>query len=194
MSASTESQLWHNLWRIPRTTQNKKIDKIILPVNIPNTHWYVAILYLGETGVELHIQNNIKLRDNRIEAKIMTIAKRYQQKMWMESNDQNKMMMITPKKQTQIQTLTHKDQTKHNDTMQNPNRPRQYQNKISRCLDFNTVLLFEEKKEKEKQEICTQLRMSSEQHEEEVIYSEGEPFEDTYPNNTWDSDDDISLT
>ena len=78
--------------------------------------------------------------------------------------------------------------------MQNPNRPRQYQNKISRCLDFNTVLLFEEKKEKENQEICTQLRMSSEQHEEEVIYSEGEPFEDIYPNNTWDSDDDSSLT
>ena len=25
--------------------------------------------------------------------------------------------------------------------------------------------------------------------EEEVIYSEGEPFEMLYPNNTWDSDD-----
>ena len=26
------------------------------------------------------------------------------------------------------------------------------------------------------------------------IYSEGEPFEDIYPDNTWDSDDDVSLT
>ena len=99
--------------------------------------------------------------------------------------------MITPKKQTQIQTLTHKDQTRQNVTMQNLNRPRQNQNKISRCLDFNTIL-FEEKKEK--QEIGTQLRMSSQQQVEEVIYSEGEPFEDIYPDNTWDSDDDISLT
>ena len=77
--------------------------------------------------------------------------------------------------------------------MQNLNRPRQHQNTISRCLDFNTVLPVEEKKEKE-EEICTQLRMSSQQQVEEVIYSVGEPSEDTYPDNTWDSDDDVSLT
>ena len=29
-------------------------------------------------------------------------------------------------------------------------------------------------------------------NEEEVIYSEGEPFEVLYPNNTWDSDDALS--
>ena len=40
----------------------------------------------------------------------------------------------------------------------------------------------------------TQLRMSSQQQVEEVIYSEGEPFEDIHPDNTWDSDDDVSLT
>ena len=42
--------------------------------------------------------------------------------------------------------------------------------------------------------MCTQLRMSSQQEEEEVIYSEGEYYEEIYPDNTWDSDDDVSLT
>ena len=173
-----------------RTTQDKKVGKIILPINIPNTHWYVAILYLSKRGVELDIQNDIKMRDKRIEAKIMTIGKRYHQKMWIESNDQNNMMMITPKKQTQTQTLIHKDQTRQNVTMQNLNRPRQHQNTISRCLDFNTVILVEEKEK----EMCTQLRMSSQDEVEEVIYSEGGAFEEIYPDNTWDSDDDVSLT
>ena len=196
MSASTESQLWYNLWRGQRTTQNNKIDKIILPINIPNTHWYVAILYLSKRGVELNIQNDIKMRDRRIEAKIMTIGKKYQQKMWIEPTEHNNMMIITPKKQTQIQTLIYKDQTRQNVTIQNLNRPRQHQNIISRCLDFNTVLPVEEtEKIKEKdEEICTQLRMSSQQEVEEVIYSEGEYYEEIYPDNTWDSDDDVSLT
>ena len=35
----------------------------------------------------------------------------------------------------------------------------------------------------------TQLRMSSQEEVEEVIYSEGEAFEEIYPDNTWDSDD-----
>ena len=79
--------------------------------------------------------------------------------------------------------------------MQNLNRPRQHQNIISRCLDFNTVLPVEETEKKEKEEeICTQLWMSSQQELEEVIYSEGEPYEEIYPDNTWDSDDDVSLT
>ena len=72
---------------------------------------------------EILIFSDITMRDKRIEAKIMTIGKKYQQKMWIESNDHNNMMMITPKKQTQIQTLIHKDQTRQNFTMQNLNRP-----------------------------------------------------------------------
>ena len=42
--------------------------------------------------------------------------------------------------------------------------------------------------------MCTQLRMSSHDEVEEVIYSEGGAFEEIYPDNTWDSDDDVSLT
>ena len=148
----------------------------------------------------------------------MTIGKRYHQKMWIESINQNNMMMITPKKPTQIRTLTQEDQIGQNITMQNLNRPRQHQNTISRCLNFNTVIIAEEK-EKEGTEVLectkdsqakgdwlnknhmrkmyTQLRMSSQEEVEEVIYSVGEAFEEIYPDNKWDSDDalcdDVSL-
>ena len=33
------------------------------------------------------------------------------------------------------------------------------------------------------------MRSPQDDSEEEVIYSEGEPFEELYPDNTWDSDD-----
>ena len=91
------------------------------------------------------------MRDKRIEAKIITIGKRYHKKMWIESSNQNNMMMITPKKPTQIQTLIQKDQTRQNLTMQNLNRPRQHQNTISCCLNFNAVILVREKKKKKEQ-------------------------------------------
>ena len=39
----------------------------------------------------------------------------------------------------------------------------------------------------------TQPRMSSQEEVEEVIYSEGEAFEEIYPDNTWDSDDALCL-
>ena len=56
------------------------------------------------------------MRDKRIEAKIMTIGKRYHQKMWIESINQHNVMMITPKKPTQIRTLTQKDQIRQDIT------------------------------------------------------------------------------
>ena len=90
---------------------------------------------------------------------------------------------------------------------------------MCRCLNFNTVVLAKEK-EKEGTEVLkctkysqakvdwlnknhikkvyTQLRMSSQEEVEEVIYSQGEAFEEIYPDNTWDSDDalcdDVSLS
>ena len=36
-----------------------------------------------------------------------------------------------------------------------------------------------------------QIRLSQADSKEEVIYSEGEPFEDLYPDNTWDSDEEV---
>ena len=135
------------------------------------------------------------MRDKRIEAKIITIGKRYHKKMWIESSNQNNMMMITPKKPTQIQTLIQKDQTRQNLTMQNLNRPRQHQNTISRCLNFNAEYEGRAKdKENETKSPPHEMELpgsidKDDYSEEEVIYSEGEPFEMLYPNNTWDSDD-----
>lgn len=90
MSVATEAQLWHTLWRVPRTTQSKKISTIIVPINIPRIYWYVAILHLDKMGVKLNIQNNIKMRDKRVEAKLMTIGRKYHQKMWNQPITQKK--------------------------------------------------------------------------------------------------------
>ena len=56
-------------------------------------------------------------------------------------------------------------------------RTRQLKNKLSHCVKSNQSTYVEE---------------SDMDDTEEVIYSEGEPFEgDQYPNNTWDSDDSL---
>ena len=93
----------------PRTSQNKKIAKIILPINVHNIHWYIAILRLDETGVNLDIQNNIDMRSETTEVKLMEIGKRYYKKMW----DQTKQIsFITPKKETQTQKHSDKEQVR----------------------------------------------------------------------------------
>ena len=72
--------------------------------------------------------------------------------------------------------------------LQNVNRPRQLQNKISRCLNFNKEIQFNEKSEcKDDISIIGALQNDL----EDVLYSEGEGVTDLYPNNTWDSEDDI---
>ena len=93
-------------------------------------HWYVAILSINETGVELNIQNNIDMRNTEVEEKLREIGKRYYEKMW----DQ----LTTPRKTTQTQIQDQKGQIRENAAVQLLNRPRQIQNKISRCLNFNT--------------------------------------------------------
>ena len=72
--------------------------------------------------------------------------------------------------------------------MQHLNRPRQLQNKISRCLNFNTEININELSE------CNNYspKIGAPQNDlEEVLYSEGEGVTDLYPSNTWDSEDDI---
>ena len=65
MSVTTEAQIWNNLWRKPRTTQNKKISTKILPINVDNIHWYLGILYFDNAGVKLTIQNDIPMRKKK---------------------------------------------------------------------------------------------------------------------------------
>ena len=85
-------------------------------------------------------------------------------------------------------------------------RPRQTQNIISRCLNFNTEIkgreneqekeneeneqeIFERNEEFHRKEKTERHQMSPQEESEEVIYSEGEALEVLYPDNTWDSDD-----
>ena len=100
LSVATEPQLWTPLWRPPRTTGEKKVTRIVLPINVQNIHWYLAILQVDEEGVELEIQNNLQMRDTKAEQKLVNIGKKYQAKM----NDivrkrQGQESLITPQKE-----------------------------------------------------------------------------------------------
>ena len=139
-SAATEAQIWNYLWRTPRTTQEKKIKTLILPINVENIHWYVAILHLDNDGVKLNIQNDINMRNKIAEDKLMKIGMKYQKKRWAQTPIPNK--MVTPLKNTSSQI-----QTQRNSMLQNVNRPRQIQNQISRCLNFNKENQLNEKSE-----------------------------------------------
>ena len=80
--------------------------------------------------------------------------------------------------------------------LQNVNRPRQLQNKISRCLTFNTETKLNERYECKNDTPTTRVLQND---LEEVLYSDGEGVTDPYPSNTWDSeeeigDDEYSLT
>ena len=77
--------------------------------------------------------------------------------------------MLTGKLQNTLQFSQRREENIH--------RTRQLKNKLSHCVKSN-YSKYEEKSDMD--------------DTEEVIYSEGEPFEGyRYPNNTWDSDDSI---
>ena len=58
--------------------------------------------------------------------------------MWDQSiNQTSQISFITPRKEMQSQNHSDKEQIRQDITMQYLNRPRQIQNKINRCLNFN---------------------------------------------------------
>ena len=73
--------MWTPLWRPPRTTLEKKVNTIVLPINVQNIHWYLAVLRVDETKVKLEIQNNLEMRNTLAEQKLVNIGKKYQLKM-----------------------------------------------------------------------------------------------------------------
>ena len=44
--------MWTPLWRPPRTTPEKKVNTIVLPINVQNIHWYLAVLHVNEREVK----------------------------------------------------------------------------------------------------------------------------------------------
>ena len=79
------------------------------------------------------------------------------------------------------------------------NRTRQSNDKISRCLNFEaqtvgTQIVVEQPQFGNSRDThlgTPQLISFGDTLEEEVIYSEGEPCEELYPENTWDSDNEV---
>ena len=99
LSAATESQLWTSFWRSKRKNKERKIDKIILPINIHNIHWYLAIAQIGKNEVNLNIQNNIGMRKKTAEDKLLNIARKYSPK------------IITQKDQKDMETVGERQNT-----------------------------------------------------------------------------------
>ena len=66
-------------------------------------------------------------------------------------------LLTTPRKTTQIQIQDQKKQSRENTVVQTLNRPRQIQNKISRCLNFNAEYKGREKDKENETEPPSQL-------------------------------------
>ena len=100
---------------------------------------------------------------------------------------------VTPRKKTSQQELSDRSNTSL------LNRTRQSNDKISRCLNFEvqnigTQIVVEQPhfgNSRNTHMGASQTISLHDSLEEEVIYSEGEPYEELYPENTWDSDNEV---
>ena len=106
------------------------------------------------------------MRDKTAEHKLMKIGMKYYQKMWAQVPIPKN--MVTPMKKTLSEI-----QTQQNSILQN--RPRQFQTKTSRCLNFNTETKLNERSE------CKDVtpKIGAMQNDlDEVLYSEEEGLTD----------------
>ena len=60
-SRLSEPSLWRSLWKPPRDTFEQRIKKIVLPINVHDTHWYIAIVKVTRTECTIDIQNNLTM-------------------------------------------------------------------------------------------------------------------------------------
>ena len=148
---------------------------------------------MDRVGVTLKILNDIEMRNKRAEENLVAIGEMYRRKMWMQTTENDN--AVTPRKRTLQQETSEISNT-------SPlNRTRQPNDKISRCLKFDvqeaeTQNVGEEPQfgnNRNTQTGVPQKNMISpdDSCEEEVIYSEGEPYDELYPDNTWDSDNEV---
>ena len=80
------------------------------------------------------------MRNKTAENKLMKIGTKYYQKMWAHIPIPKN--IVTPMKKTLSEI-----QSQQNSVLQHVNRPRQLQNKISRCLNFNTEIKLDKRYE-----------------------------------------------
>jgi len=91
--------------------------------------------------------------------------------MWAQSPTQEN--TITPMKETRLLTHPQRAEIQDMSTLKNLNRPRQLQNKISRCLNFNSEMNSREIYNSNG-EVSLSNKKLYEENYEEVIYSESE--------------------
>ena len=111
--------------------------------------------------------------------------------MWMQITDNDN--FVTPKKSILQQELSDQSNTSL------LNRTKQSNDKISRCLNFEvqnvgTQIVVEQPQFGNSRDThmgTSQMISLGDTLEEEVIYSEGEPYEELYPENMWDSDNEV---
>ena len=99
LSAATESQLWTNFWRSKRKTKERKIDTLILPINVHDIHWYLTIVRISKNEVNLNIRNDIGMRNKIAEGKLLNIARKYQDKI-ITQKDQKDMERVEESQNT----------------------------------------------------------------------------------------------
>ena len=68
--------------------------------------------------------------------------------------------------------------------------------KLNFDVEDGNMQILEEQLQETKRDYMTdmyarQIRFSQADSKEEIIYSEGEPFEELYPDNTWDTDEEV---
>ena len=97
------------LWRAPRTFPHKKLSTIVLPINVQNIHWYVAVILIDNLGVTLKVLNDIELQSRSAEESLVTVGEMYRQRMWMQKSEKDN--MATPMKITVEQEISDKSTT-----------------------------------------------------------------------------------
>ena len=152
-SAATESQLWNSLWRSNRKKKEEKIDTIVLPINVHNMHWYLAIVRMGGNDVNLTTLNNIGMRNNLAEDKLLNTARRYHDKICAQTRMIRNGPVVDRNNSECTQVSQNREEHLH--------RTRQLKN-TSHCL-MPAFSKYDDVS-------------SMEDMEEDVIYSEGEAF------------------
>ena len=148
----------------------------------------VAVIRVSNLGVMLEILNDIELRNKNTEENLVAIGERYRQRLWLQITDNDN--FVTPRKKTLQQELSDRS------NMSLLNRTRQSNDKISRCFNFEAQTAEAQIVVEQPQVGNTSASQSIslyDSFEEEVMYSEGEPDKELYPDNTWDSDNEVQV-
>ena len=82
LSRTSESKLWTALWNPPKNTFEQRLNTIVLPINVHDIHWYIAVARVTRTKCTIDIHNNLNMRNKEAEQRLWRVGIRYQEKIW----------------------------------------------------------------------------------------------------------------